>query len=101
MGILIKNGLIIDGRGVSGIEADILIQDDKISEISPNIKENGHHIIDARGKIVSPGFIDIHNHADLTILETNMAEAYVGQGITNITVYDDGFTSLSFVLLPT
>ena len=38
MGILIKNGLIIDGRGVSGIEADILIQGDKISQISTSIK---------------------------------------------------------------
>jgi len=84
MGILIKNGLIIDGSGVSGIEADILIQGDKISQISPNIKENAHHIIDARGKIVSPGFIDIHNHADLTILEANKAEAFVEQGITTL-----------------
>ncbi len=84
MGILIKKGLLIDGSGVSGRITDILIQDDKILQISRDIKEDGHNIIEATGKIVSPGFIDIHNHADLTILEANKAEAFVEQGITTL-----------------
>jgi N-acyl-D-amino-acid deacylase len=84
MGILIKKGLLIDGSGVSGRITDILIQDDKILQISRDIKEDGHNIIEATGKIVSPGFIDIHNHADLTILEANKAESFVEQGITTL-----------------
>jgi N-acyl-D-amino-acid deacylase len=83
MGILIKKGLL-DGSGVSGRITDILIQDDKILQISRDIKEDGHNIIEATGKIVSPGFIDIHNHADLTILEANKAESFVEQGITTL-----------------
>lgn len=86
MGILIKNGTIIDGSGSSSYRADLLIKDDKIVKIAPNIEPNGEKLIDASNKVVTPGFIDMHNHADLTILEQNKAEAYVGQGMTTLLV---------------
>ncbi len=84
MGILVKDGLIVDGTGAKPFEADILIENDTISDIKKDIDKNGHEVIDAKGKVVSPGFIDLHNHADLNIYHVNKAEPFVMQGITTI-----------------
>ncbi|TFG14957.1 MAG: D-aminoacylase [Promethearchaeota archaeon] len=84
--ILIKNGIIIDGTGKLGYKSDILIKDDKIERIGTNIVNEGFRIIDASKKIVAPGFIDIHHHGDLSILDVNKAEAALKQGVTTLNV---------------
>jgi N-acyl-D-amino-acid deacylase len=86
MKILIKNGLIIDGTGSSGFKADLLINNNKIEKIAENIEERDAEIIDASGKVVTPGFIDIHNHGDLTVLKVNKIESYIMQGVTTLVV---------------
>ncbi|NHJ23477.1 MAG: D-aminoacylase [Candidatus Lokiarchaeota archaeon] len=86
MHLLIKNGFLVDGTGSPAIRSDLLIKDDKIIEIKQNIDSNGAKVIDARDKVVCPGFIDLHNHADLTILEATDAEAFIAQGMTTILV---------------
>ena len=82
MSILIKNGTIVDGTGADRYESDILIKDDVIEKIGKDLSEDSAEVIDAAGKIVSPGFIDIHNHADMTILDLPRIEAYILQGVT-------------------
>ena len=82
MKILIKNGLIIDGTGSPGYKADLLINGDKIERISEEISVEDAEIIDASNRIVSPGFIDIHSHADFNIYDVNKSEPFVMQGIT-------------------
>ena len=52
---------------------DILINEDKIHKIGEDLSSEGCEIIDAKDKIVSPGFIDMHNHGDLTIVAVNNA----------------------------
>lgn len=84
MKILIKNGTIIDGTGADRYDADILVQDDEIIEIGTSLKVDEAEIIDAQGRIVCPGFIDIHNHADLTILDIPKIESYIMQGTTTL-----------------
>ncbi len=86
MTILIKNGTIIDGTGSKGYKADILIEGDKIKEIRNEIDVNGAEIIDARNKVVSPGFIDMHSHADISILDVNTTDATIVQGVTTLVV---------------
>ena len=86
MEILIKNGIIIDGTGKQRYKADIFIKGDLITKIGKDLSSNNAKTIDANGKIVCPGFIDMHNHADLTIMDANKAEAFVGQGMTTILV---------------
>ena len=86
MTLLIKNGTIIDGTGSKGYKADILIEDDEIKEIKDAIEANDAEVIDASNKVVSPGFIDMHSHADLNILRVNKAEATLMQGVTTLVV---------------
>lgn len=86
MGLLIKNGLIFDGTGSQGFISDILIEGDKVVQIQQNIDAAGTEIIDASNKVVAPGFIDMHHHGDLSILEINKAEASIMQGVTTLVV---------------
>src|ERR1700757_709378 len=61
--LVIRGGTIADGSGGSLFEADIAIQDGRISEVG-KIAGKGRDEIDARGKLVTPGFVDVHTHYD-------------------------------------
>ncbi len=86
MAILIKGGTIINGTGSKGYEADLLIEGDEIKEIGKNLDVGNAEIIDASNKMVSPGFIDMHSHADLAILQVNKSDATIMQGVTTLVV---------------
>ncbi|TFG22132.1 MAG: D-aminoacylase [Promethearchaeota archaeon] len=86
MNILIKNGIIIDGTGFPGYKSDVYIKNNRIEKIGLNLQEDDCELIDASNKVVSPGFIDMHSHADLMILEANKAEATIMQGVTTLVV---------------
>jgi len=60
--VIIKNGNIIDGTGQSMAKNDIGIKEGKIAEIGDLENEKADKIIDAAGKYVAPGFIDVDNH---------------------------------------
>ena len=62
--ILIQNGTLYDGLGGQPYQADLLVQDDRIVQIAPGITEQADQVIDATGKVVTPGFVDIHRHHD-------------------------------------
>jgi N-acyl-D-amino-acid deacylase len=61
--LVIRNGFVIDGTGKPGFEADVAIDDGRI-RIVGNVVARGREEIDARGQIVTPGFVDIHTHYD-------------------------------------
>jgi N-acyl-D-amino-acid deacylase len=86
MNILIRKGIIVDGTGSPGYKSDVYIKKSRIDKIGLNIEEDDCEVIDASKKVVSPGFIDMHSHGDLTILETNKAEATIMQGVTTLIV---------------
>jgi dihydropyrimidinase len=65
MALLIKNGTIITAESIS--QKDILIEGDKISRIEPNIVIDGIEIINAIGKYVIPGGVDVHTHLDMPL----------------------------------
>ena len=78
----IINGKIIDGTGSEAFFADIGIMNDKISTIG-NLKNDESEVtINAAGKVVSPGFIDMHSHSDLSIVYDHHANARVYNGVT-------------------
>ncbi|HHZ01724.1 MAG TPA: D-aminoacylase [Tissierellia bacterium] len=92
--LLIKNGTIIDGTGKKRYNADIGIKGNKIYKIESKIEDvQAKEILDAKGLIVSPGFIDIHGHSDFTLFTNNKGESKIRQGITTEVVGNCGFTA--------
>lgn len=81
--IIIKNGLIIDGTGNQSYKGSLGVKDQRITALSKEeIKGDAETVIDANGMAVTPGFIDVHNHGDLSILYYPKAEGFLYQGIT-------------------
>jgi len=89
--ILIKGGTIIDGTGNKSFKKDIAIVKGKINKIG-KVKKNMENLLNAEGMIISPGFIDIHNHVDHGILAFPYAENYIMQGVTSCVVGNCGLS---------
>jgi len=88
--LVIYGGLIVDGSGRPAFGADLRIRDGRIVEVGRIDPEEGAHGIDASGLVVSPGFIDIHSHSDITLLANLRAESKVRQGVTTEVVGNCG-----------
>ena len=82
--LVIQNGTVVDGSGEAKRQADVAIDADRISAIGPPGSLKGARTIDATGRVVSPGFFDIHSHADYTLLVDGRAHSCVCQGITSV-----------------
>lgn len=78
---LIKDGLVIDGRGGPPFEAHVGILGEEIVYVGPDEKP-AKQCIAAKGLIVSPGFIDTHSHSEFTLLADGRAEGKISQGVT-------------------
>jgi N-acyl-D-amino-acid deacylase len=90
--LLIKNGFVIDGTGNPWYRADVGVTDGKITEVGRLARAKANKIIDADGLIVSPGFIDIHAHSDLTLLINPRAESKIRQGVTTEVIGNCGLS---------
>jgi len=86
--ILIHGGTVIDGNNTPAVRANVLIEGDRIVEVGHLDSVSDAKKIDAAGKVVAPGFIDPHNHANSEvkggILEYPLADNLIRQGITTL-----------------
>ena len=78
--LLIKNGTVVDGTGAPRFQADVAVKDGKIARIAPEIAEEAETVIDARGLVVAPGFIDTHTHSDGTVFSPSGGWGHHGAG---------------------
>ncbi|MGE0883839.1 MAG: amidohydrolase family protein [Blastocatellales bacterium] len=88
--VLIAGGTLIDGSGARRREVDIRIAGDRIRQIGKLKPLAGELVIDAKGMIVAPGFIDIHNHSERGFANDPNAKSQVLQGITTLAIGPDG-----------
>ena len=93
---LIKNGHVVDGSGKKLYIASIGISNGKIIT---NVSEDTEaiEIIDAKNKVVSPGFIDVHSHDDFNVITDKNVSHNILQGITSMIVGNCGFGVSPFV----
>lgn len=82
--ILIRNGTVLDGTGAPGRRADVAIQDGRIVEVGQLHGAQAATVIEAAGRAVTPGFVDMHSHADRTLPILPTADSLVCQGITTV-----------------
>ncbi|HSJ29129.1 MAG TPA: amidohydrolase family protein [Acidimicrobiia bacterium] len=89
--LLVRGGLVVDGTGRAARPADVLIEGDTIVAIgAPAHHGNDATVIEAGGAVVAPGFIDLHTHADHSILAFPSADSALRQGVTTIAVGNCG-----------
>lgn len=81
MDILIKNATVVDGSGAPAFQADVGITGDTICAVG-KISQSCAQVIDAAGRIVMPGIIDPHSHADVGIFHPGWSHQRITQGIT-------------------
>lgn len=79
--LVVRHGTVVDGSGGPRFVADVAVQNDRIVEIGLDVGR-GKQEVDARGKIVAPGFIDAHTHDDLALLVEPQMRPKLSQGIT-------------------
>lgn len=89
--LLIHDGIIVDGSGAPWYRSDVAIKDGFIVKIGNLKEEKAQKSIHADGFIISPGFIDIHSHDDLHVLENRFMDAKIRQGVTTTTLGNCGF----------
>ena len=80
--LLIRGGRVVDGTGNPWFFADVAIQRGRIAAVGRVADAAATRIIDARGMVVAPGFIDLHTHSDLSLLADGTAQSKVRQGVT-------------------
>ncbi len=80
--IIIRNGRVIDGTGNPWVKEDLAIRGGKIAKIGDCSSDGAKHVIDAKGFVVTPGFIDIHQHGEIFVLIDPNCDSLVRQGVT-------------------
>ncbi|TML70622.1 MAG: hypothetical protein E6G14_04925 [Actinobacteria bacterium] len=88
--LIVRSGTIVDGTGAPPVTADIGISGGVIKKIGDLSSVTAADEIDATGLVVTPGIIDVHSHADLTLAIDGRAESALTQGVTTVLVGNCG-----------
>ena len=90
--LVIRNGSVLDGSDSPAKQVDIGIRGDRVVVIGKSLRQKASRVIDARGLMVAPGFIDPHTHTfeDLSNPATSRNDAYLMQGVTTVVTGNDG-----------
>lgn len=82
--LLLTGGEVLDGTGAPARRADVLVTDGRIAAVALGLSGVNARRIDVTGRVLAPGFIDLHSHADLTLLAFPTADSALRQGITTV-----------------
>ncbi len=86
--LAIRGGTVVDGTGAPGFAGDVAVRGDRIVAVG-RVPGTAQREIDARGLVVSPGFIDMHSHSDFLLLEDGDAQSKIRQGVTTDVLGED------------
>lgn len=93
--LVIRNGLYFDGTGAPGVVRDLGILDGRLAAVSETPLTGAARTIDAHGRWVMPGFVDIHTHYDAELIAAPALSESIRHGVTTVTV---GSCSISTIL---
>jgi N-acyl-D-amino-acid deacylase len=87
---VITGARVADGAGKPLAKASVRVEGDRITAVGALKPKKGERVVDGRGLVLAPGFIDIHNHSADELLTMPLAETQVSQGITTVVEGPDG-----------
>jgi N-acyl-D-amino-acid deacylase len=88
----IEGALVVDGTGSAGSRADVGIRGETIAAIGDLARESAGRVLNAAGRVLAPGFIDMHSHSDWRLWGNRRAESKIRQGVTTEVVGNCGFS---------
>ncbi len=88
--LIIRGGTVVDGTGAPRRRADVAIRDGRIVEVADSVVGEAREVIDATGKIVTPGFVDVHTHYDGQVSWDSLLEPSSCHGVTTVVVGNCG-----------
>jgi N-acyl-D-amino-acid deacylase len=88
----IEGALVIDGTGSAGSRSDVGISGERIAAVGDLSRERAGRVLNASGRVLAPGFIDMHSHSDWRLWGNRRAESKVRQGVTLEVVGNCGFS---------
>ncbi|MBI3983337.1 MAG: D-aminoacylase [Gemmatimonadetes bacterium] len=80
--IVLRGGRVIDGTGGTWFYADVGVRDGRIAAVGDLNQASAAEVIDATGRVVTPGFIDMHTHSDFSLLRDGRGLSKIRQGVT-------------------
>jgi N-acyl-D-amino-acid deacylase len=92
--LLLTNGAVVDGTGAPATRAEVGVAAGKIAHVGPANGIEADRVLDVAGRVIAPGFIDIHSHSDFTLPLPDQADFlkyYAAQGITTLVVGNCGY----------
>ena len=90
--LVIRGGDVVDGTGAEPRRADVAIDDGRIVAVEPDHGSTGRREIDAEGRIVTPGFVDIHTHLDAQLAWDPLPTSSCWHGVTSAVLGNCGVT---------
>ncbi len=88
--LIVRNGTVVDGTGAAPFTADVAVKDGKIAAVAANLGGTAAKEIDAKGKLVTPGFVDIHTHYDAqAVWDSHLAPSSL-HGVTTVVMGNCG-----------
>lgn len=79
--LLIRGARVVDGTGRPSFVGDVAVRGDRIEAVGP-VSAEAKRVVDGRGLVVCPGFIDMHAHSDWLLFEDGLAQSKIRQGVT-------------------
>lgn len=93
--LLIRNAFLIDGTGAPGVRADVAVEDRRVAAIAigGGLDAPARETVDAAGRALAPGFIDVHTHDDLEVIRSPGMLCKLSQGVTTVVVGNCGISA--------
>ncbi|WP_344579389.1 N-acyl-D-amino-acid deacylase family protein [Nonomuraea roseoviolacea] len=88
--VIITGGRVLDGTGAPPYRADVAVTGDKVAAVGRLDGADAAAVIDATGRLVSPGFVDCHAHGDAVVLDPAVQLSALRQGVTTFVLGQDG-----------